>query len=359
MRWLLDDIRDACQQSWNLHQEISVDELMVRYKGKFCPVRQYLPSKPTKWGLKVWCVVDAVSKYVYSFEVYTGASLAVSLRGAARGEAKTGYTVVSNLTEGLHGKHHIVFTDNFFTSPKLLADLAVKDTFGCGTVRSNRIGLPKAITNTKLFAKYPQGTLDWRMHKSRMLAAVTWVDKKPVMLLSSIYRPIPLPGEECSVKRRVHGTEKWFDTSPIHKAYSKWMRGVDVADQMRGTYTTQVRSKKWWHRLFYFLLDTAVVNSYVLYKSMCATLGFKPKTHLNFQLKLVEELCAPWKAKRGCVSKWQMSVPAVHGLTSTKLRRKCQYCGVLPRTGRMCIACGEVFLHEGRCFFRSHYPVWR
>ena len=46
------------------------------------------------------------------------------------------------------------------------------------------------------------------------------------------------------------------------KAYSKWMlRGIDVADQMRGTYTSEVRSKKWWHRLFYFLVDTTLTLS--------------------------------------------------------------------------------------------------
>jgi hypothetical protein len=295
----------------------------------------------------------------YTIHVYIGASLMTSLRGAGRGEAKTGYAVVNNLMKGLHGKHHIVFTDNFFTSPKLLADLAVKGTYGCGTVRANRVGMPKSLTNTKVFSKYPQGTLSWRMHASRKLAAVTWVDKKPVMLLSSYYRPVALPGVECSVTRRVHGIEKSFDTSPIHKAYSQWMRGVDVADQMRGTYTSLTRSKKWWHRLFYFLLDTTAVNSFVMYKEMCVELGTRPKSHLHFQMQLVQELCAEWNARRGCVSQWKLSVPAVHGLTNTKKRRKCRFCGVLPRTSRMCIQCGGVYLHEGRCFFRSHYPVRR
>lgn len=191
-----------------------VDELMVRYKGKFCPILQYLPNKRTKWGVKVWCLADVVSKYVYSFEVYTGATLTASLQSVGRGEAKTGYAVVSNLMEGLHGKHHIVFTDNFFTSPKLFVDLVGKGTYGCGTVRPNCVGLPKAITNTKVQAKYPQRTLSWRIHNSRKLAAVTWINKKPVMFLSSIYRPIPLHGVECRVRRRVHGVEKSFDTSP-------------------------------------------------------------------------------------------------------------------------------------------------
>jgi hypothetical protein len=31
----------------------TVDDMMVRYKGKYCPARQYMPKKPIKWGLKL------------------------------------------------------------------------------------------------------------------------------------------------------------------------------------------------------------------------------------------------------------------------------------------------------------------
>jgi hypothetical protein len=38
------------------------------------------------------------------------------------------------------------------------------------------------------------------------------------------------------------------------------MRGVDVSDQLQASYSYQVRSHKWWHRIFYFLLDMTIVN---------------------------------------------------------------------------------------------------
>jgi hypothetical protein len=44
---------------------------------------------------------------------------------------------------------------------------------------------------------------------------------------------------------------KALETSPMHYQYTTYMRGVDVADQLREEYTCQVRTQKWWHRLFF------------------------------------------------------------------------------------------------------------
>ena len=41
--------------------------------------------------------------------------------------------------------------------------------------------------------------------------------------------------------------------------------GVDLADQKRKLYSTSQKSKvKWYMRLFYYLLDVAVVNAHIL-----------------------------------------------------------------------------------------------
>ena len=44
------------------------------------------------------------------------------------------------LTEGLVGKNHHVFFDNFFTSEKLLTDLETTGIYLCGTARKNKLG---------------------------------------------------------------------------------------------------------------------------------------------------------------------------------------------------------------------------
>ena len=53
------------------------------------------------------------------------------------------------------------------------------------------------------------------------------------------------------------------------------MGGVDVYDS---------RHKKWWMRIYYFLIDTAITNAHVLYKDSPRT---KKTTHQEFVLSMI------------------------------------------------------------------------
>ena len=44
-RSLINTIQDSCKRNWHLGQFITIDETMVRYKGKYCLARQYMPKK--------------------------------------------------------------------------------------------------------------------------------------------------------------------------------------------------------------------------------------------------------------------------------------------------------------------------
>ena len=48
VRWLVDTIRDACKAVWSLGKYLAIDEMMIRYKGSYSPIRQYMPNKPQK-----------------------------------------------------------------------------------------------------------------------------------------------------------------------------------------------------------------------------------------------------------------------------------------------------------------------
>ena len=41
--------------------------------------------------------------------------------------------------------------------------------------------------------------------------------------------------------------------------YNEFMGDTDLSDQRRGNFTTQRKSKKWWHCLFYFSIDILMV----------------------------------------------------------------------------------------------------
>ena len=50
-----------------------MDEAMIPFQGRSC-LKQYLPKKPVKCGIKVWCLADSTNGYVQRFDVYTGQS---------------------------------------------------------------------------------------------------------------------------------------------------------------------------------------------------------------------------------------------------------------------------------------------
>ena len=209
-----------------------------------------MPKKPTKWGIKVWCLTESVSRYVWTFEVNCGPNKGVpGIKGSKKGEAMQGANVVQGLLVGLENRGHIVVLDKFFSSISLFVDLLEKGTYVTGMVRANRIGLPTALAKKSLYIKCTQGHLEWRIHKSQKISAIVWVDKKPVILMSTVAPPIHGPGEECpTVERRVGHVRTAVKTSPMHHQYTSYIWGVDVADQLRGEYLCQVRTQKWWHR---------------------------------------------------------------------------------------------------------------
>ena len=50
---------------------MSIDEAMVKYKGRVF-FWQYMPKKPTKWGIKVRMLAESKTSYVSNFDVFLG-----------------------------------------------------------------------------------------------------------------------------------------------------------------------------------------------------------------------------------------------------------------------------------------------
>lgn len=48
--------------------------------------------------------------------------------------------------------------------------------------------------------------------------------------------------------------------------YNKYMGGVDLLDAMLGFYRIKIKSKKWYHRIFFHLVDMTCVNSWLLWR---------------------------------------------------------------------------------------------
>ena len=80
---LIDTLSRTFQEMYNPHREQSIDEAMVKYKGRI-KFLQYMPMKPCKRGIKIWCRCDPHNGYLSQFEIYTGKDDAHENQASAR-----------------------------------------------------------------------------------------------------------------------------------------------------------------------------------------------------------------------------------------------------------------------------------
>ena len=71
VRPFLDPLLSNFKSNYSAHREISIDEQMIGFKGRLHFI-QYLPKKPTRWGMKAFVLADSHDGYVLKWKLYTG-----------------------------------------------------------------------------------------------------------------------------------------------------------------------------------------------------------------------------------------------------------------------------------------------
>lgn len=83
-------------------------------------------------------------------------------------------------------KGYIVFMDNYYTSVPLFQDLEDRGTLACGTVRSNRKGLPKDMTSTANAKVKGLKRGQSLFRQKGLISCVGWKDSKMVYMFATI-----------------------------------------------------------------------------------------------------------------------------------------------------------------------------
>lgn len=223
-------------------KNVTVDEQLLPFRGR-CPFTQYIPSKPAKYGIKIWILCDSETFYAYNLEMYIGRNR------NARPEVNQGQRVVLTLTEDLNGRN--VTCDNFFTSYSLATELKKRQMTVVGTIRKNREELPPVSIRMK--SKPPLHSEFVFDHKLRA-TIVSYVPKKNrfVTLLSTMH-----------TRKEVDGGEK--KKPEIINYYNATKGAVDTLDEMVGTYRCKRKVLRWPLAVFENMLDISAVNALVIF----------------------------------------------------------------------------------------------
>jgi len=156
VRPFLDIIRRNCL-SQNQPNQFSVDEMMIPYKGKKAGSRrQYIKSKPKKWGFKFF-IRAGVNGCIYDFLPYGGESTFnnIHFSDVEHKYFGLGPKVVLALASTIPNKPlSTMYFDNFFTTPELIHHLRKEyGILSLGTVRQNRLRNCPLLDDKKLKKK--------------------------------------------------------------------------------------------------------------------------------------------------------------------------------------------------------------
>ena len=119
IRPVIDAVNKAFLEAYNPHCENSIDEAMIKFMGR-STIKQYLPLKPIKRGIKAWVRADTRNGMMCEVNVYTG-------KDGDQPEKNLDANDVKKLTSNTVGGNHHIYCDNYFTSTHLLDDLFKDD----------------------------------------------------------------------------------------------------------------------------------------------------------------------------------------------------------------------------------------
>lgn len=249
-------------------ENLTIDEQLYPFRGhtKFT---QYIPSKPAKYGIKIWWICDAENAYPLTGIIYTGKV------GNVR-EKNQGERVVKELVAPFKNSGRNITMDNYFTTLPLAKHLLSWKLTITGTLRKNKPYIPKEMASNKSRAQY--SSLFGFHERDVTICSYVPKKKKAVILLSTMHSDTAVHDDE---RKKPH----------MITYYNKYKAGVDTMDQMVGRYTTHRRTQRWPLAMFFNIIDVAALAAYIIYYENNSMLKKHTNQRRIFLRQLSEELC--------------------------------------------------------------------
>ncbi|CAB3259245.1 unnamed protein product [Arctia plantaginis] len=247
IRSIFDSFVLNCQKAYIPHEYMTIDEMLWAFRGR-CGVRVYIPSKPAKYGIKAYALVDAKSFYTFNIEVYPGKQ-----PDGPYAFSNTAYDVVDRLVKSITKSHRNLTFDNWFTSYELMKHLLAEHGLtATGTVRKNKRCIPNSFLKT---GKQPASSM---FGFQRDVSIVSYAPKKnKVVILMSTLHHDDLIDVTTGDKRKPE----------MVTFYNSTKAGVDVVDEMSVNYDVSRNSKRWPMTVFYAILNIAAINANIIYRA--------------------------------------------------------------------------------------------
>ena len=235
--------------------------------------------------------------------------------------------------------------------------------YSCGTLRSNRKGFPSDLKPYLKKGLNERGESKVRQHENIIVSL--WQDNRPVVVISTNSDPT----ETTTVQRKVRdGTTSRVSCPQSIYLYNKFMGGVDHNDQLRQYYSLRLKGRKYYKYIWWFLLDVAVTNAYILCKhhtslSVPSVKDFR----VDLAKALIGDYCSRKRPGRpSMVPSAQRFCEDHFPKRGADKPRRCHYCQHQKKqrheTVWHCSSCQVFLCHNGReddCFLQYHRRLHR
>ena len=212
--FFLNHLNETMKRIYCPSENLSRDKSMVLWHGRLI-FRQNITNKKHKYRVKFYELCESSGLILRSF-ICSGLPYP-----DIHDLGQTG-AIVLKLMVDFFGKSYTVFADNYYNSVKLTNFMPKKQTYICGTLRSDRKGNAKEVVSTRL----KKGEVEWK--RSETVVFSKWKDKRHVLTISTKHKlelvPVKNKGGEVRMK------------SNIVRDYENGMPGIDRSDQMLSYY---------------------------------------------------------------------------------------------------------------------------
>lgn len=248
---IIESLRIKFRSVFKPYQNVCVDESIVEWKGRL-KFKQYIHSKRHRFGIKLFVLCDCKTGFVLDYLVYNGDDKHIKFNESLQQSG----SVISTLMEPYLNKGHIIFMDNWYTSPLLYQYLLENNTGACGTVRFKRKGMP---TFQK---KLTPGQCVTATTKDMMTCK--WKDKRDVHMLSTVHKPKMIN----KVTNKKDRSGNLIKKPECILDYNSNMGLIDKSDMQTSFNNTSRKSMKWYKKFFFHLLDLSILNSGIIYSTL-------------------------------------------------------------------------------------------
>lgn len=288
IREIWDEFVESCRSNYVPGSYVTIDEQLLGFRGR-CPFKMYIPSKPNKYGMKIVMLCDVTTKYMIDAMPYLGKNTNTS--GLPQGAY-----FVTELTKTIHGSFRNVTMDNWFTSVNLAKDMLNNHKLTIvGTLRSDKREIPPEMS-----VKQDRKVNSAMFGYSNELVLLSYKAKKNklVFLLSTTHE-VGTIREESGKPEIIH-------------FYNETKGAVDSFDEMSSNMSTSRKTQRWPLCFFFGMLNSTLVNAFVIYTHRLIQENKKPVTRREFAKLVSEELMKPWLEAR-------LQVPTMHRNLKVKI----------------------------------------